>query len=58
MSRPMNETVGKPLRTARIPVQVTYDEKDELARAAEAAGMGVSTYIRMKALDAARREAS
>lgn len=54
VSRPKNEDIGKALRDKRIPVQVTEDEKAELDRAANEMGVGVSTYVRLKALEAAR----
>ena len=56
VSRPKNEDIGKALRDKRIPVQVTEDEKAELDRAASEMGVGVSTYVRLKALEAARND--
>ena len=56
MSRPKNEDIGKPLRSKRVPVMVTDEEHRELEEAAAAMGVGVSTYLRLKALEAARDE--
>ena len=54
VSRPKNEDIGKPLRDKRVPVMVSLDEHAELDRAAAEMGVGVSTYLRLKALEAAR----
>lgn len=54
VSRPKNEDLGKPLRDKRVPVMVTEDEHAELEKAASEMGVGVSTYLRLKALEAAR----
>lgn len=53
VSRPKNEDIGKPLRDKRVPVMVSQDEHAELDRAATEMGVGVSTYLRLKALEAA-----
>ncbi len=55
VSRPKNEDLGKPLRDKRVPVMVSADEHAELEKAASDMGVGVSTYLRLKALEAARR---
>lgn len=54
VSRPKNEDLGKPLRDRRIPVMVSQDEHAELETAAQEMGVGVSTFLRLKALEAAR----
>ena len=54
VSRPKNEDIGRPLRDRRIPVMVTLEEKEALQAAADAMGVGVSTYIRLRALEAAQ----
>ncbi|MEO0343006.1 MAG: hypothetical protein AAF198_06170 [Pseudomonadota bacterium] len=54
MSRPKNEDLGKPLRDKRVPVMMSQDEYEELEQSASAMGVGVSTFIRLKALEAAR----
>lgn len=54
VSRPKNEDVGKPLRDKRLPVMMSSDEYNELEAAASNAGIGVSTFVRLKALEAAR----
>lgn len=51
--RPKEDT-GEPLRDKRVPVMMTSDERQELKRAALEMGVGVSTYLRLKALEAAR----
>lgn len=56
VSRPKNEDLGRPLRDQRIPVMVTADEKAALQAAADAMGVGVSTYVRLKALEAAQHD--
>ena len=56
MSRPKNEDIGKPLRDRRVPVMVSQDEYAALEGAAVNMGVGVSTYMRLKALEAARAE--
>jgi hypothetical protein len=42
-------------RPARLPVMLTPAERDELKEAAARAGMGVSVFLRVMALEAARR---
>ncbi len=42
-------------RPARLPVMLTPSERDELKEAAARAGMGVSVFLRVMALEAARR---
>lgn len=42
-------------RTTHIKVLTTDAERAELDQAAEAAGMGVSTWVRVVALEKARR---
>lgn len=54
VSRPKNEDLGRPLRDRRVPVMVSQEEHTELERAASEMGVGVSTYLRLKALEAAR----
>ena len=54
MSRPKNEDLGKPLRDKRVLVMVSLEEHSELETASAAMGVGVSTYMRLKALEAAR----
>ena len=44
-------------RPARLPVMLTPAERDELKKAAHRAGMGVSVFMRVSALEAARRRA-
>ena len=56
MPRPKNETVGKPTRNKRIHVLLTDDEHERISAAAEKAGAGLSTYVRVRALEAARNE--
>jgi hypothetical protein len=56
VSRPKNEDIGKPLRDRRVPVMVSQDEYAALEGAAVNMGVGVSTYMRLKALEAARAE--
>ena len=56
VSRPTNASQGRQSRSERIPVQVTPDEKEELEKAAAELGLGVSTYMRLKALEAARSD--
>ncbi|MFG6591306.1 plasmid mobilization protein [Sulfitobacter sp. 1A12157] len=52
VSRPTNESLGKPARTKRVPVMMTEDEYERIAAAAQAAGLGVSTFLRICALNA------
>lgn len=54
VSRPKNEDLGKPLRDKRVPVMVSLEEYAELEKSAEMMGVGVSTYMRLKALEASR----
>ena len=56
VSRPKNVDIGKSSRSERIPVQVTKEEKAEIESAANEMGIGASTYIRLKALEAARSD--
>ena len=42
------------LRDSRVPVLLTADEKETLQKAADYVGLPLSTYIRVKALEAAR----
>ena len=56
LSRPKNEDIGKPLRSKRIPVQVSQEEYDEIERAAQRRGVPVSTWLRMLALESAKRD--
>ena len=44
---------GQP-RDERIPVLLTKIERDKLQAAADKAGLGLSTFIRVKALEAIR----
>ncbi len=39
-------------RDERIPVLLTKDERDKLQAAADKVGLGLSTFIRVKALEA------
>lgn len=39
-------------RSERVPVLLTPDERDKLQAAADRAGMALSTFIRVKALEA------
>ncbi len=50
----MEKINGKTVRI--IQVQVTADEYDTLRQAAERLSIGTSTYVRMKALEAARSD--
>ena len=50
-----NEKKYVPKRHARLPVMLTPAERDELKEAAGRAGMGVSVFLRVMALEAARR---
>ena len=54
MSRPKNVDIGKPLRGRRVPVMMSNEEYAELEGPAQQMGVGVSTYMRIKALEAAR----
>jgi hypothetical protein len=54
VSRPKNEDIGKPLRDRRVPVMVSQDEYAALEGAAVNMGVGVSTYMRLKALGATK----
>jgi len=45
-------TLKPPTRDARIPVLLTADERERLQVAADRAGLGLSTFIRVKALEA------
>ena len=56
MSRPKNEDLGKPSRDRRVPVMMSQEEYEEVDKAARALGIGPSTYLRQKALEAARHE--
>ena len=56
MSRPKNETLGRPLRDKRVPLQLTQDEHAELSEAAERQGMPLSTFMRWASLKVARDE--
>lgn len=56
MNRPKNADVGKPLRSKRIPVQVTPEEYAEIEDASGRLGIPVSSFVRMKALEAARED--
>ncbi len=40
------------LRDQRIPVLLTVDERDKIQAAADRVGLGISTFIRVKALEA------
>lgn len=44
------------IRDERVPVLFTPEEKREVAEAADRAGLKLSTYLRVKGLEAARRE--
>jgi len=52
VSRPTNESLGRQVRAKRVPVMMTDDEYDRIAQAAQAAGVGVSTFLRLCAIDA------
>lgn len=52
LTRPTNESLGKQARTKRVPVMMTEDEYERIAALADAAGLGVSTYLRISALNA------
>lgn len=41
-------------RDVRVPVLLTADEKEILQKAADYVGLPISTYIRVKALEASR----
>lgn len=56
MARPKNEDLGKPLRNKRVPVMVSEEEYAEIEAAAQRQGIGASTYMRLKALEAARED--
>ena len=58
MNRPKNADLGKPSRDRRVPVLMTSDEYREIELAANRHGIPVSTYVRMKALEAARQAGS
>ena len=55
LGRPPNALKGKENREQRIPVKVTGAEKDEIEAAARREGLGASTFMRLRALAAARR---
>jgi predicted alpha/beta-hydrolase family hydrolase len=42
-------------RGLRVPVMMTPVEREELEKAAQTAGMGLSVFLRVMALEAARR---
>lgn len=54
VSRPKNEDIGKPLKDRRVSVLLTDGEHAEIERAASNMGVGVSTFLRLKGLEAAR----
>ena len=54
MPRPKNEAICKPLRDERVQVMMTTDEREKIAAAAERAGIKLSAFLRMVALEAAR----
>jgi hypothetical protein len=56
MNRPKNADLGKPLRSKRIPVQVSDEEHAEIEAAASKRGYPVSTWLRVLALAEARRD--
>lgn len=56
MSRPKNADIGKPLRSRRIPVQVSDEEYALIEAAALKRGVPVSTWLRMLALEEAAQD--
>lgn len=52
MNRPKNEDIGKPSRRRRVPVMMTDDEYAKVEAAAGKVGSPVSTFIRIKILEA------
>lgn len=54
MSRPKNEDIGEPLREKRVAVMMSNEDYEKLKSAAQKMGVGVSTYMRVKALEAAQ----
>jgi len=53
VARPKNEDIGKPLRDQRVPVMMTIAEYNKIDAAARSEGLGISTYMRVKAIKAA-----
>jgi hypothetical protein len=53
LSRPKNEDIGEPLREKRVAVMMSQEDYDKLKFASQKMGLGVSTYMRVKALEAA-----
>lgn len=53
VSRPKNEDIGEPLREKRVAVMMSIEDYEKLKSAAQRMGVGVSTYMRIKALEAA-----
>lgn len=56
VARPKNEHLGKPPLSERVPVLLTKDQHEIIKAAAERAGLGPSTYMRTKALEAAMKD--
>lgn len=53
MSRPKNEDIGEPSRDKRVAVMMSDEDFEKLKLSAQRMGVGVSTYMRIKALEAA-----
>ena len=54
MSRPKNEDIGEPLREKRVAVMMSIEDYEILKSAAQKMGVGVSTYMRVKSLEASQ----
>ena len=54
----LNKRLPNRERPDSVRVMVAEDERDELQKAANAAGMALSVFIRVMALEAARRRAA
>lgn len=54
VNRPTNAAAGKESRTNRVPILLTDSEMDEIKEAANREGLSVASYVRSKAIVAAR----
>ena len=58
MAKPRARSDNKPERTAIINIRVKPEEKARFAKAAEAAGMDVSTFMRSATIEKIERRGS
>lgn len=54
VSRPTNAAAGRESRTNRVPILLTDSEFQEIREAADREGLSVASYVRSKAIMAAR----